>query len=155
MKLTARLLLALALVGAVSSSHVGVAIAAESSAEDQFVTLANKERTKRGLDPLTVNSKLGDLASDWTDTMVSRSKGCPGGLSHNPDYIDDAPGGWTRIGENVGCGGSVKSVHKALMKSKGHRANILGDFNQVGIGVEVDSRGSVWITQIFADYPKS
>ncbi len=154
MKLIIRLLLAVAVLGAVQSSYVGVATAASTSAEKQFVSLINTERTKRGLAPLSVNSGLTSVARRWTDTMVSKSRGCPSGLAHNRNYTEQVPRGWTRIGENVGCGGSVTSVHKALMKSKGHRANILGEFNQVGIGVTVDSRGSVWITQNFANYPR-
>ncbi len=154
MKFIIRLLLAVAMLGAVQSSYVGVATAASTSAEKQFVSLINKERTKRGLAPLTVNRELANVARRWTDTMVSNSQGCPSGLAHNRGYAKQVPGGWSRIGENVGCGSSVTSVHRALMRSKSHRANILGDFNQVGIGVSVDRRGSVWITQNFGNYPR-
>ena len=34
-------------------------------------------------------------------------------------------GDWRWVGENVGFGPSVRSVHTALMASQGHRANIL------------------------------
>lgn len=169
MKLVIRLLLALAVLSAVQSSYVGVgnashrkaaraervasAAPSSSSAEERFVSLVNQERKTRGLAPLAVNPDLRAVAGNWTGRMVSNSRGCPDGLAHNPNYSNQVPSGWNRVGENVGCGTSVETIHKALMNSSGHRANILGDYREVGIGVRVDSRGSVWITQIFATYP--
>jgi uncharacterized protein YkwD len=56
---------------------------------------------------------------------------------------------WRVIGENVGTGESVRSVHRALMASSGHRRNILRRaFTKVGVGV-VKSGGRVWVTEIF------
>ncbi|MBW3642752.1 MAG: CAP domain-containing protein [Actinobacteria bacterium] len=147
-----RLLLALAVLSALTSS-VGVAAAASTSAEEQLAALVNAERTKRGLRPLSVDTELGDVASHRSDAMVSRSKACPHGLAHAPGYEEEVPPGWMRVGENVGCGGSVAAVHQALMGSPTHRDNILGDFEEIGIGVETDGRGSVWITELFATYP--
>src|SRR5205085_7816616 len=53
------------------------------------------------------------------------------------------------LGENVGMGGDVPSLHDAFMNSEHHRENILdGGFNQVGIGVIV-SGGVVYVTEDF------
>ena len=46
---------------------------------------------------------------------------------------DGAPPGWRKLGENVGMGGSISSVHVAYMDSPGHRANVLDPaFTQIG-----------------------
>ena len=56
---------------------------------------------------------------------------------------------WDALGENVGVGSTVRSVHRALMDSRPHRRNILsGAFTRVGVGV-VRSGGRVWVTEIF------
>lgn len=66
------------------------------------------------------------------------------------------------MAENVGYatwpGGSmtvvVPHLHQAFMDSPGHRANILGDYNQVGIGVVVDG-DTTWVTVNFLQGPLS
>ena len=84
--------------------------------------------------------------------MVSAGK-----LSHNPNKSKQVGDGWARLGENVGVahpgGGEaaesiIKRLHQAFMNSAGHRANILGDYNQIGLGA-VWSNGSLWITVVF------
>lgn len=51
-----------------------------------------------------------------------------------------ASGCW-RAGENLAWGiggqGTVRSIFRAWMRSPGHRRNILGNYSQLGLGVEV------------------
>jgi hypothetical protein len=56
--------------------------------------------------------------------------------------------GWEALAENVGAGPSVDSLHSAFMNSAGHRANILGDYNYVGVGAASDG-DLLWVTVIF------
>jgi uncharacterized protein YkwD len=58
-----------------------------------------------------------------------------------------------RVGENLAWGageyGTVRSIFRALMRSPEHRANILGDFSQVGIDLQTgplngSPRAGVW-----------
>lgn len=75
-----------------------------------------------------------------------------GDLFHSSDLGGLIPGAWRGAGENVGYAGSVTDLHRALMRSPGHRANILrAGFDQVGIGIVVGNNGRVWETQIFVD----
>ncbi len=143
-----RMLLAVIVLSAVPS--VEAVAAASTSAEEQLAALVNDERAKRGLHPLSVDTELGDVASHRTDAMVSRSKGCPRGLAHAPGFEEAVRAGWIRLGENIACGRSVAALHRALMGSPSHRENILGDFEEIGIGVETDRKGAVWITELFA-----
>jgi uncharacterized protein YkwD len=48
---------------------------------------------------------------------------------------DPAWGGFNGLGENIIRGGCAGQMHQAWMSSDLHRANILGNFSVVGIGV--------------------
>ena len=46
---------------------------------------------------------------------------------------DGAPSNWRKLGENVGEGADIASVHTAYLNSPGHRANIMDPaFTQIG-----------------------
>lgn len=134
----------LALFGAV----LAVPSTAEASTqtvehERDFTERLNAERTDRGGDRLRVASDLTEVARRHSAKMASESR-----LHHNPS-LGSQVSGWSRVGENVGRGGSVSSVHTALMNSTGHRDNILdGNFSEIGIGVVV-SGSTIWVTQVF------
>lgn len=117
--------------------------AVDGSAESQFVALLNQERAARGLPKLAVASDLVSVARKHSARMASS-----GELYHNPNLGSDVSG-WQKVGENVGRGPSVSTIHDAFMNSSGHRANILdGDWTEVGVGVEVVD-GRVWVTEVF------
>src|SRR3954470_1576316 len=120
------------------------ASAADSSAEAQFLQLMNGERAANGLAPLTYRLDVVPVARAWTDRMAAEQH-----LYHNPSLSTQMPADWLSIGENVGYGGSVSQLHTAFMNSPGHRANVLGDFHSVGIGVTTDSHGTMWVTLDF------
>jgi hypothetical protein len=120
------------------------ASAADSGAEAQFLSLINQERTSRGMNALTVRSEVIPVARNWTAKLIGDQA-----LSHNPSLATLMPADWIAIGENVGFGSSVDSLHTAFMNSPGHRANVLGDFHSVGIGVSTDGKGTMWVTLDF------
>jgi hypothetical protein len=128
---------------------LGVAAATQASAAGDahaasFVAKANAERTSRGLRALVVKSDLTAVAARHSARMASQSK-----LYHNPSLGSDVSG-WQVVGENVGNGGSVDSIHTAFMNSPAHRANILAtDYSEIGIATVTDSRGVIWVTQVF------
>lgn len=56
---------------------------------------------------------------------------------------------WSVAGENVGAGGSMRSLYDAFMRSDPHRRNILGrGYRRVGVGVYAHD-GFLWVTLIF------
>ena len=123
--------------------------------EAAFVDAINASRAGHGLDPLHPNEELRDVARTWSVAMDAADI-----LSHNPGYAEEYTGDWERMGENVGVAtvpGApsarvVEVLHEAFMDSPGHRANILGDYNQVGVGVLVDG-DTTWVTVNFLDGP--
>ncbi len=153
MKRVSCLGLVVGLFAVVQVASMGTAAAAVPAAEQQFVDLINQERAERGLSTLAVHPDVRTVARNWSDEMIADGKGCGASLSHNPDYKTQVPQGWTRVAENVACGQTVGQLHDLLMASSGHRANILGDFNQIGVGVSIDGGGTMWVTQNFMQHP--
>lgn len=119
--------------------------------EARLVALTNEARTARGLPPLKVELQLTRVARDWSNTMAARRD-----LSHRPELGRAIVGNWSRIGENVGVGPSIERTHEAFMNSPGHRANVLGDFDRVGVGI-YEQDGRYWMTVNFVkgrgDFP--
>lgn len=116
---------------------------AHADHEAAFVEAANRERSAQGQAGLSTSPELTEVARAHSRRMADADD-----LHHNPD-LGDHVGGWVKVGENVGRGGTVEAIHAALMDSPSHRRNILdGDWTQIGIGVVVED-GTVWVTQLF------
>jgi hypothetical protein len=99
---------------------------------------------------LTLNASLSQVAASWANQLAVN-----GSLSHNPSYSSQIPGGWTKAAENVAQGyGSGAAVHDGWMNSSGHRANILGDFTDIGIA-HISGGGTTWSVQVFGKYGAS
>ena len=121
---------------------------ANPSDEDAFVAKLNELRESRGLGRLAVDARLTDVARAWSGSMAAL-----GVMSHNPLLSVQAPSGWRSLGENVGYGPGVTSLHDALVASPKHFANMVDPrFNTVGIGVVWAGR-TLWVTQVFMQAP--
>ena len=62
---------------------------------------------------------------------------------------------WRSLGENVGysspTSNTLLTIHNLFVKSAPHRANLLNSkFTHMGVGVAKDSRGRVWVAEVFA-----
>ncbi|MGF1617676.1 MAG: CAP domain-containing protein [Acidimicrobiia bacterium] len=110
--------------------------------ESSFASLINSHRTANGLTALSRDSGLDAEARAWSQQMAAN-----GGLSHSNLSRFLPP--WSSVGENVAFGGSVSSIFGGLTASSGHNANMLGDFTHLGVGVWVDSAGTLWTTHVF------
>jgi uncharacterized protein YkwD len=101
-------------------------------------------RRNHGLNPLEVNARLSKTAYGNSLRMAKSRT-----VFHTANLYDTVrryrPNRW---GENVGMASTVRGLHRAFMASYEHRANILGTYRKVGIGL-VRSGGYVWGTLIF------
>lgn len=114
-----------------------------SGAESDFASRINSYRGSNGLSALSRSGSLDSHARSWAKNMADS-----GSLSHS--NIGSLLGEWSSVGENVGVGGNVSAIFGALADSSGHRANMLGDFTHVGIGVYQASDGTLWTCHVFA-----
>ena len=124
--------------------------ASDDALAKSAVCLINKQRARRGLRKLRLNSRLSEAAQRHTVDMVKRNY-----FSHvsksGRDVVDRltrtgymrGARAWT-VGENLAWGSGTLSTPReivaAWMRSPGHRANILQRrFREIGIGVVFDS----------------
>ena len=141
-------------IGADAPTAVPSALLTQPAAADtlgdelSFASQLNELRAGLGLPALAMEVRLVEIARAWSGQMAAVNT-----LSHNPSLSAQAPSNWQRLGENVGYGGSVDSIHRALVNSPGHYANMVNsNFNYVGIGV-VRAGDRVWVTQAFMQAP--
>lgn len=141
--LVAALVLAMFLTLFGSASPAG---ASPSDDEHEFLRLLNQDRVAAGLPALVSDSSLAATSRSWSSTMAAA-----GNIYHASNLgqiAESIEPAWQKIGENVGVGYDVAGLHKAFMNSPGHRDNIMGGYNRVGIGV-VHVDGKTWVTVRF------
>lgn len=127
---------------------IGLSVApVQAGPAGTFLSKINAERSARGLAPLEVYWDLEDDARAHSQRMMNQDN-----LHHNPN-LGGVTTGWQALAENVGVGPSVDSLHQAFMDSSGHRQNILGNFNYVGVGVVSESETKMWVTVVFMRGP--
>lgn len=138
----------IALIGSVALPALP-ASAAESpiDLEAGFVDLINSEREAAGLAPLAIYPDLVVAARAQAEAVA-----LAGELFHNPD-LASVTDGWYMLGENVGYGPSLDSLHVAFMNSPAHRDNVLQPlFTHVGLGVVLE-KNTIWVAEVFAEFP--
>jgi hypothetical protein len=117
------------------------------------VGLVNASRAAVGDAALTRSDALDAMARAQAARMAAA-----GQIFHNPDLSADiaATGlDWVRVGENVGVGPDVPTVHAAFMASPGHRDNLLfAHYSLIGAGVAPgtgEKSGLIFVAHVFAE----
>lgn len=140
-RLIAAILIAATAVFVVSTSQG--ANAADPAAESDFIARINSLRASRGLGAVQQHGVLTAKAQAWAAHMAATGCLCHSNLS------DGVTVGWSKLGENVGRGPSVGSLHDAFVNSPAHQANMLdGRFGYVGVGV-AHGGGQMWVAEVF------
>lgn len=116
-----------------------------ATADRQFTDKMNEERQSRGLGLMRLDPELSWVAKKHTMDMIKANQ-----LFHSSSsQLTSRITRWSTLGENVGVGGDVDSLHQAYMNSPDHRDNILfKGFLFVGVGTIVKD-GKMWTTTIF------
>jgi hypothetical protein len=126
--------------------------AGPSQREQQLLDLVNHEREKAGLNRLQWSDGLAEAALAHSRLLAENRD-----LSHQfprEPILQERVGAtalrFNSVAENVAAAPDVDTAHTALMKSPGHRANILHrDYNALGISI-VERDHVLFITQDFA-----
>lgn len=126
--------------------------AQEASLAAEVLTLVNQERANAGLAPLAADSQAERAAKVHCEDMEGRgffSHTTPEGWSPSDRLTMTGASGFNGWGENIALGQTTaQSVMNSWMNSAGHRANILGNFTHIGVGVAVGPGGPRWC-QVF------
>jgi hypothetical protein len=129
-------------LAALAVMAVGMAVPAHAGAEGDLLSRINASRSAAGLPAVSSHSDLVPDARNHSAEMMAA------GQIYHTSNLAGVASGWEALAENVGAGPSVDSLHSAFMNSAGHRANILGNYNYVGVGISTDG-DLLWVTVIF------
>ena len=148
----------LALACALAMLCLMVVVAAPTAASPhaayaaEVLRLVNAERASAGLPALSganagLNAAAQRRAVEVT-THLSHTR--PNGRAWST-VLDEFPvGPRIRIGENIAAGHLNPSVVvQAWMQSPSHRANVMGNFTHMGVGIQVGSSGRMYWVQLF------
>ncbi len=124
-------------------------------AQQRLFELINRERSKAGLDALTLDPELGKVALGHSEDMRANDF-----VAHVSPTTGSVEQRLLRAGivtdlaaENVGKGYSPDEIHTGFMDSPGHRAAILlPDATHIGIGIALkkeNDRASYLVTELF------
>ncbi len=124
----------------------------EAGLEMKMIELVNTERSNAGLTRLNYDPTLVPVARSHSKDMFTR-----GYFSHYSlegktvsDRLKKAGINYLSAGENLALAPTLNSAHTGLMKSPGHRANILHKaYKRVGIGILDGGFRGLMITQVF------
>jgi hypothetical protein len=124
------------IVMGVAAVLAGSAPAGAASAEEsRLLALTNQLRASVGAPALAVDESLATVARAWAAKMAAE-----GTISHNAQLGTQVTG-WSKVSENVGMGPDVDTVHRALVASPSHYANLVDtEVTLVGIGVVTSGR---------------
>ncbi len=123
------------------------------SQQQQVVDLTNQRRAEYGRPAVRVSSALSTAAqrhSEWQARNATMSHTGSGGSSAGQRI---AATGYQACAwaENVAAGQpDAQRVMGSWMNSSGHRANILGNYRDIGVGLAYSSGGTPYWTMVLA-----
>lgn len=137
-----------------SSPEIALRSSTLTSLETDAFQQINQYRAQNGLPPLVIDPVLTQQARAHSRDMAARRK-----LSH--DGFDNRFQVITRtisiramaenVANNYGYANPAQTAVKGWIKSPGHQANIVGNFDRTGLGVAVSPDGNYFFTQIFGE----
>ncbi len=119
----------------------------------QIYTGTNQQRAANGKSSLAASQRLNDIAQAWADHLAATSE-----WKHNPNVFTQvrSVGSWSLVGENLAAGyADGTAAVTGWMNSSGHKANILGNYNRIGIGVAFGGQYGVYYVQVFGNVTSS
>ena len=158
--LTINLIVAINLLATKTFQNAQASQLQQSLQESQILELVNLERSKNGIEPLTINPQLTQSAQLKTRDMLDRNyfEHISNGGQKWSDFIIKSGYNYTTSGENLAKNYTdSRSTVQAWMNSPTHRDNILNkNFRETGIGFGsglIDGQNTILITQQFGSQP--
>lgn len=121
---------------------------------NEFMDLVNAHRGGRGLDTLTENDEMSEIAEAHSLNMASGEVGFGhNGFSGRCSAARSALGGGNWCGENVARGQATpQAVFNAWLNSSAHRDNLENPrATHMGLGFARSSSGGLYWTQLFLE----
>jgi uncharacterized protein YkwD len=134
--------------------------ASAAAQEETMLCMTNYARAATGEGDLEATAALAESARDKAQDIIECDSFSHYACGREFTYWMRATGYLSaqcwKVGENLAYGtgeyGSVRSIFRAWMRSPEHRANILGEFSQVGIDLQTGILGGSGRTNIWAQH---
>lgn len=123
--------------------------------ENFYVT--NALRVREGVSPVKMSVSAQSVALCHATDMAKNNYFSHTDLSGSSvmERIKGAKIAVSRVAENLAAGGASGIImHELLMNSEGHRRNILGNYQYLGIGVAFDAKDRPYLVQNYFSPPK-
>ncbi|MDZ8240963.1 MAG: CAP domain-containing protein [Nostoc sp. ChiQUE01a] len=137
----------------ISSDTVKIAQSTINTAaiEQSVFTQINNYRSSKGLPKLTRNSAIDNQARIHSQNMASGKVafGHTGFQERLKAIRISYRGAAENVAYNQGYSDPATQAVQGWLKSPGHLANIVGNYNLTGVGVASNSKGQIYFTQIF------
>ncbi len=127
---------------------------APSTEGAEVVALLNAERASRGLAPVSIHPLVTEAADVHSaDQAANRNMSHTGSDGSNTGQRLDRVGfNWRSWGENVGAGHRTAAIiFDGWMNSTGHRDNMLGSYQYIGVAVAESADGTRYWTMVLAN----
>ncbi len=120
-----------------------------------LLQMVNQARATERSPPLTRDPALDTIAQAHAEAMRRLKRIAHDAGDGDPrSRVEAANLDILAAGENVAHASDVARAHRALWASPSHRENLLEPrFDKIGIGTALDSDGSIWVCEVFADTP--
>ena len=113
---------------------------ADVGAASRVLTKVNSFRAANGLASLQAAYDATGKAQALAQSMASSQQ-----AFHSSSYSSGITSGWTTLAENVAVAPSAGQGLQLMEASSEHRANLLGGYNQIGIGVAYGTDGRAYL----------
>ena len=124
----------------------------KESFENQMIDLVNSIRYKYGLSKMNYCEKAKNSAVKHSEDMRNKNYFDHKNKNNESpfDRMKKEDIEYIRSGENIAAG-QINAIyaHEALMNSLGHRKNILGNYDNIGVGVSFGGHYKIYYTQNF------
>jgi uncharacterized protein YkwD len=143
-----------------TTSTAGGETASADEVTSELLRLLSETRRQQGLPALERDARLDAVALAHSEDMrthdfVAHTSPTTGTAADRVRAAELRSG---LVLENIGRGYSAAEIHRGLLASPGHRANLINaDINAVGLGVvidETDGRRAVIATQLFLRFAR-
>ena len=130
-------------------------LSAKSDQASALVAMVNQARASEQSPSLLRDATLDGIAERHATAMQKLKRIAHDAGDGDPrSRVEGADLGILATGENVAHALDVTRAHRALWASPSHRENLLQPrFDRIGIGIAVDPDGSIWVCEVFADFP--
>ena len=127
---------------------------AESEEKEKLLKLVNQARAEVGATPLVLKDQVNRVAKIKAEDMVKNKYFSHTSPTHGSPFVmmSKYEITYNYAGENLAGNQTAEGAHEALMKSEGHRKNILNpNYRYLGIGIAKSSiYGKIYV-EMFTD----